>query len=256
MSDHRARDGVRVSSSGSGSPAIGRIERIGQLIVSPFVGDVSEFTGRVKSWSGWNWPPFFLVLALGATALITGPDGPAHQFLWVYAVIGAAVVLSLCRVMGLAGAVSAQGGGRAGPWQALVTGSSLLLAVLGLVGMDHYADHGDVDVTGPALIIPEGPATNGSTLTVAVDNQPHRTHLRLALAIEDAERGRQSCSPETTYSARLAGSGVEHAAELRSGELFSLPLGGARDAVRVLVTLATDEGCWMSVSVAEAVLHD
>lgn len=196
MTPRRSTDTYDVKSTGSGSLTIGKV---GRVVLSLFAGDVSEFSGRAKRWSGWNWPPFFLVLALGATALIAGPSGPARQFVWVYAAIGTAVVLSFCRVVGVVG------DSRSPVPRALVQGSALLLAVLGLVGMDHLAEHGEIDVTGRTHLSPSGPMTRMSAAQIVVDGPAQRSWLRLTVAVEDADPLQQSCTPESELTLQLIG---------------------------------------------------
>ncbi|MGW7514068.1 hypothetical protein ACWGJ2_00525 [Streptomyces sp. NPDC054796] len=243
----RHGDETRAETFGPHSAAIGRV---GQVILSLFAGDVGELYGRAKHWSGWNWPPFLLVVTLTTIALVTAPDGPARQLGWVYAVLGVAVVVSFARVVGVPD-------GRSGVRRGLMTGGSLLLAVLGLIGMDHYADHGEVAVTGTARLIPNAPAGNGAEVELFVDNTPRRSTLRLALTAEDSAPGAQTCTPETEFAASLVGGGAPGRAEgIRPGEAVEFPLGGQQGNVRVRFTVTTDEGCLMRLSVAEATLHD
>ncbi|NUK46097.1 hypothetical protein HRW13_35700 [Streptomyces lunaelactis] len=246
MTDDRRGDDVQVASHGEGAPAIGKV---GKLFLSVFVGDPAEFIGNVKRWSGWNWPPFFLVITLGAVALIIAPGGPTDQFLWVYFAIGAAVVVAFCRVIGVGSRDSSA------VWRALMTGGSLLLAVLGIVGMDHLADHGEVDVTGRTRISP-ATGTNGSGLRVVGNAPPERAQLRLVLTVADAVPGAQSCTPDTEMAVQLPNNANTLVADVTSGQPVEFPLGGLRDRIVVDVDLLTEDGCRMSVSVAEAALHD
>ncbi|WP_326654612.1 MULTISPECIES: hypothetical protein [unclassified Streptomyces] len=248
MTPRRSTDTYDVKSTGSGSLTIGKV---GRVVLSLFAGDVSEFSGRAKRWSGWNWPPFFLVLALGATALIAGPSGPARQFVWVYAAIGTAVVLSFCRVVGVVG------DSRSPVPRALVQGSALLLAVLGLVGMDHLAEHGEIDVTGRTHLSPSGPMTRMSAAQIVVDGPAQRSWLRLTVAVEDADPLQQSCTPESELTLQLiGGSNTGRVEGVRAGMPVELPLGGSRTEVRVQVALSAEEGCLLAVSVASAAFHD
>ncbi|MBR7678764.1 hypothetical protein KDA82_38610, partial [Streptomyces daliensis] len=178
----------------------------------------------------------------------------ARQLGWVYAVLGVAVVVSFARVVGVPEGVPED---RSGVRRGLMTGGSLLLAVLGLIGMDHYADHGEVAVTGTAQLIPNVPAGNGAEVELFVDNTPRRSMLRLALTVEDSAPGAQTCTPETEFTASLVGGGAPASTEgIRPGEAVEFPLGGQQGNVRVRFTVTTDEGCLMRVSVAEATLHD
>ena len=247
MTEHGNGDNIHVRTDGRGAPAIGKVSR---LFLSVFAGDVSDLTGRAKPWSGWNWPPFVLVVGLGSTALITAPVGPARQFHWVWAASAISVAMSFVRVVGV------PGGRRSALWRPLLTASSLLLAVVGLTAMRYLADHGEIAVT--ARISPST-ATNGSTLQVVVDSAPQRAYLRLRLSIDDADDagGRQACTPSASYTAQRVGGGdAGPATGKRSGEAVEFRLGGSRDDIRVRVTLTVDEGCAMKIAVTDAALHD
>ncbi|TQK50117.1 hypothetical protein FBY35_0425 [Streptomyces sp. SLBN-118] len=248
MTPPRSTDTYHVDSTGSGSLTIGKV---GRVVLSLFAGDVTEFSGTAKRWSGWNWPPFFLVLALGATALIMGPPGPTRQFAWVYAAIGLAVGLSFCRVVGVGGE------SRSPVPRALMQGSALLLSVLGLVGMDHLAEHGEIDVTGRTHLSPPGPMTRTSAAQIVVDGDAQRSWLRLTLAVEDAAPREQSCTPESEIALQLVGGSKSGRVDgVHAGTPVELRLGGSRTAVRVQVALSAEEGCLLAVSVASAAFHD
>ncbi|MFF0201327.1 hypothetical protein [Streptomyces sp. NPDC005017] len=231
---------------GDNSPAIGFVSK---LFLSVFVGDVVEFAARAKRWGGWNWPPFLLVVLLGSYALISAPDGPLRQFVWVYLAIAGSVCLALARL-------AYPGGERqARRWRVLMSAAAVMLAVAGTVGMDHLADHGEIDVTGRTRLT-AGTVTDGSELRLLIDGPVDRAWLRLTLGIRDAARSSQFCAPETRYSAQLrdqAGTGVDDG---RSGQTVDFPLGGLEGRIDVRITLRTDEGCLMNVFVADAVLHD
>ncbi|MFF9205775.1 hypothetical protein ACF1AE_28935 [Streptomyces sp. NPDC014986] len=244
---------VTVGVHGEGAAGFGYVHLLNLSLVG---GDWREVAGEVRRWSGWNWPQFLLVLFLDAVALLTSPDGDAGRLGWLYAVMAAALLLSFCRVAGVVGALADRAGTRMAYLPPTVSLGCVLLAVLGIVGMRYYADHGEVDVTGRTLITAEGPLTDGDRLTVTVRNDPARDRLRLALVLVDAVPGAQSCVPATTYDARLGSSGARRAEGMRSEQAFSLPLGGIRGDVRVEVVLHTDTGCRMGATVAEAALHD
>ncbi|MFF3286730.1 hypothetical protein [Streptomyces sp. NPDC003023] len=237
---------ARAGTTGDQSPAIGFVSK---LFLSVFFGDVDKFADTAKRWSGWNWPPFLLVLSLGTFALINAPDGPLRQFVWVYLAIGAAVVLALVRL------VAPSGETRARRWRVLMSATAVICAFAGTVGMDHLAEHGEIDVTGRTSISPDT-ATAGSELRLVVDNPADRSRLRLTLTIRDAARGSQFCAPETSYSAQLPGNASTRVEGVRSGEAVEFSLGGLRGDIEARITLLTDEGCRMSVSVADVVLHD
>ncbi|MFV0136835.1 hypothetical protein ACLGIH_27160 [Streptomyces sp. HMX87] len=243
---------VTVNASGDGSVGIGHV---GRLTASLLGGDWREVAQSVRRWSGWNWPQFFLVLLLDIVAFSMAPEGPARQLGWVYASMATALVLSFCRVAGVVGALARKGGRRTF-LPPLVSLGCVVLASLSIVGMDHYADHGEADVTGRARIVAEAPLVDGERLVVTVPNEPHRDHLRLGLVVSDAAPGAQSCVPGTTYEAKLKGSSARTVEGVRSGETFSLPLGGIRGNIEVEAVLRSDQGCRMAASVAEAVLHD
>jgi hypothetical protein len=244
----------QVEASGPGSVGIGTAGRV--LLLSLVGPEWEERAERVQRWSGWNWPQFFLVLLLDAVALSLAPDGPVRQIAWVYAAMAIALVLSFCRVAGLfrpRDEGDARGRRTLPP---LVSLGCVVLASLAIVGMNHYAEHGEAEVTGRTEITGAASAADGGRLTVTVENTPHRNHLRLSLVLTDAVPGAQSCVPATTYDAELAGSTDVRVEGVRSGETFSLPLGGVRGAVRVDVVLHTDPGCRLGTAVADAVLHD
>ncbi|WP_405506643.1 hypothetical protein OG323_07365 [Streptomyces cyaneofuscatus] len=230
---------------GSNSPAIGFV---GKLFLSVFLGDSADFTDRAKGWSVWNWPPFLLVVLVGAYALIVAPVGPARQFLWVYLALGTAVALALIRL------VLPARGTRA-PWRVLLSAAALMCSCAGAVGMDHLADHGEIDVTG-RIEISGGAVTDGSQLRLVVRSPADRARLRLTLTIRDAATAAQFCAPETRYSAQLLGNTSTRVDDVRSGQSVELPLGGLQGAIDVEITLLTEEGCRMNLSVANAVLHD
>lgn len=230
---------------GPNSPAIGFV---GKLFLSVFFGDSADFTDRAKGWSVWNWPPFLLVVSLGAYALIAAPDGPARQFLWVHLALGAAVALALIRL------VLPARGTRA-PWRVLMSAAAVICSCAGAVGMDHLADHGEIDVTGRSRMSGET-VTNGSQLRLVVDSPADRARLRLTLTIRDAAKAAQFCAPETRYSAQLLGNTGTRVDDVRSGQTVAFPLGGLQGAIDVEITLLTEEGCRMNLSVAAAVLHD
>ncbi|WP_433404806.1 hypothetical protein [Streptomyces sp. CA-146814] len=230
---------------GPNSPAIGFV---GKLFLSVFFGDSADFTDRAKGWSVWNWPPFLLVVSLGAYALIAAPDGPARQFLWVHLALGAAVALALIRL------VLPARGTRA-PWRVLMSAAAVICSCVGAVGMDHLADHGEIDVTGRSRMSGET-VTNGSQLRLVVDSPADRARLRLTLTIRDAAKAAQFCAPETRYSAQLLGNTGTRVDDVRSGQTVAFPLGGLQGAIDVEITLLTEEGCRMNLSVAAAVLHD
>ncbi|UYQ65822.1 hypothetical protein [Streptomyces peucetius] len=239
------------TTSGDNSPAIGFANTAnfgGKLFISLFAGDV-ESADKAKRLSGWNWPPFLLVVCLGSYALISAPDGPLRQFVWVYLAFGAAVGLALARL------IAPAGGRRARRWRVPMSATALICAVAGTVGMDHVADHGEIDVTGRTRIT-AGTVTNGSQLGLVVDSPADRSRLRLTLTIRDAERARQFCAPETRYSAQLRGNASTRVEGVKSGQTVEFPLGGLQDEIDVRISLRTDEGCQMSLFVANAVLHD
>ncbi|GGW65120.1 hypothetical protein [Streptomyces xantholiticus] len=232
--------------SGDNSPAIGFV---GKLFLSVFVGDVVEFADKAKSWGGWNWPPFLLVVSLGSYALISAPDGPLRQFLWVYLAIVAAVGLALVRL------ISPSGEKRARHWRVLMSATAVICAVAGTIGMDHLSEHGEIDVTGRTGIT-AGTVTNGSRLRLVVDSPADRSRLRLTLTIRDAARSSQFCAPETRYSAQLRGNASTRVENVESGRTIEFPLGGLQGEIDVRITLLTDEGCLMNLFVEDAVLHD
>ncbi|MCH0543416.1 hypothetical protein I3F58_28480 [Streptomyces sp. MUM 203J] len=243
---------VNVTIPGEGSVGIGYVH----LLKVVLGGDWREVATGVKRWSGWNWPQFFLVLVLDVTALFLAPDGPLDRLGWLYAAMATALLLSFCRVSGAVGTLAERAGNRLTYLPSLVSVGCVLLATTGIVGMQYYAAHGEVDVTGRARIKADAPLTDGGRLTVTVGNAPHRSRLRLTLELSDAAPGAQSCVPATTYDARLKGSGADRVEGVRSGQAFSLPLGGIRGEAQVEAVLHTDTGCRMGVSVAEAALHD
>jgi hypothetical protein len=244
---------VNVDVSGEGSAGFGYVHLLNLSLVG---GDWREVAGDVRRWSVWNWPQFLLVLLLDAVALLTAPEDTSTGVGWLYGVMVVTLVLSFCRVAGVVGVLA----DRAGPrWAYLPPSLSfgcVLLAALAVVGMRYYDEHGAVDVTGRTTVTPKGSLRDGERLTVTVQNDPARDHLRLVFELADAAPGAQSCLPATTYDARIQGSGTGRAEGVHSGEAFSLPLGGARGTVRVEAVLHTDKGCRMSVSVARAALHD
>ncbi|MGW7355615.1 hypothetical protein ACWGI0_02775 [Streptomyces sp. NPDC054802] len=236
------------TTTGDNSPAIGII---GKVVLSLFAGDaVDKFADKAKRWNGWNWPPFLLIVLLGGYALITAPDGPLRQFVWVYLALGVAVGLALTRLIAPAGER------RARRWRVLMSATALICAVAGTVGMDHLADHGEINVTGRTDIKGGETVTNGSRLRLVVDSPVDRSRLRITLAIRDAARAAQFCAPETTYSAELRGNASTRVEDVKSGQTIEFPLGGLQGEIEVGIILSTDEGCEMGLFVADAVLHD
>ncbi|MEW2635157.1 hypothetical protein AB0903_26800 [Streptomyces sp. NPDC048389] len=237
---------------GDNSPAIGFLRKllIGKVVLSFFAGDaVDAFADKAKRWGGWNWPPFLLVVLLGSYALISAPDGPPRQFLWVYLAIATAVGLALARLIVPAGVKWAR------HWRVLMSATALMCAVAGTVGMNYLAEHGEIDVTGRTGIT-GGTFTDASQLRLVVDSPADRSRLRLTLTIRDAARASQFCAPETSYSAELRGNASTRVEGVRSGQTLDFPLGGLQGLIEVRIILRTDAGCRMSVFVADAVLHD
>ncbi|WP_406293304.1 hypothetical protein OG948_02055 [Embleya sp. NBC_00888] len=139
----------------------------------------------------------------------------------------------------------------------LTTVLSLTCAVAALVWTQYLRSHGEVDVTGRVAVSPSGPISNGGRIDVVIDGAPRRTHLRLTLAIADADPRTQSCVPETTLDLVLTGRGRPVVVErVVGGTAVELPLGGFRSVVGATVTVHADKGCAMNVSVATAILHD
>ncbi|MFF2363820.1 hypothetical protein ACFVU0_14040 [Streptomyces sp. NPDC058122] len=232
---------------GNNSPAIGFV---GKLFLSIFVGDVVEFADRVKHWGGWNWPPFLLVVLLGSYALISAPDGPPHQFVYVYLAIAGSLVLALARL------AHPRSDRLPRHWRVLISAAAVMLAVAGTVGMDYLSDHGEIDVSGRTRLTPRGEVTTGSELILVVTGPTDRAHLRLKLTISDANEDEGFCKPESRYAAQLRDHASTRVEEVRSDRTIDFPLGGLQGQIEVQITLWTDEGCQMNVSVAEAVLHD
>ncbi|MEU1466543.1 hypothetical protein ABZ467_39455 [Streptomyces sp. NPDC005727] len=233
--------------SGDNAPAIGFV---GKLFLSVFVGDVVEFADRAKHWGGWNWPPFLLVVLLGSYALISAPDGPPHQFVYVYLAIAGSLVLALARL------AHPKSGRLAGHWRVLITAAAVMLAVAGTVGMDYLSDHGEIDVSGRTRLTPRGEVTKGSELSLVVTGPTDRAHLRLTLTISDAKGIEGFCKPESHYAAQIRDRASTRVEKVHSGRTVDFPLGGLQGQIEVQITLWTEEGCQMNVSVAEAVLHD
>ncbi|MFE3474132.1 hypothetical protein [Streptomyces sp. B27] len=230
---------------GPNSPAIGFV---GKLFLSVLVGDSVDLTDRARRWSLWNWPPFLLVVTLAAASLVAAPDGPARQFLWVHLALGLSVALVLVRL------VLPVRKGRP-HWRVLMSATALIGSLTAVVGMDHLADHGELDVTGRSRI-GGGPFTDGSTAGLVVDSPADRARLRLTLTVRDADRATQFCAPEARYSAQLRGVTSTRVEDVRGGQTIGFPLGGLQGPIHVEITLRTDEGCWMNLSVTRAVLHD
>ncbi|GAA1924147.1 hypothetical protein GCM10009837_56810 [Streptomyces durmitorensis] len=230
---------------GNKAVAVGRV--LGDFVISLVLGDgLKNAVGDASTWRVWNWPPFLIVLGLGTTALVIAPGGPQSQYAGVYVLLGLALLLAGARIVGIV-APSAT--------KALVSALSVLLAVGALLWVDRLTEHGEVDVTGRAEIS-RGPVENGDLLSVVVADAPSRTHLRLALMVRDAVPDAQSCTPETRLTVALRGAGANSAhTDVRAGQAVDLPLGGAHGALRVDVTVHTDPGCRMTVSVDDAVLH-
>ncbi|QTE03081.1 hypothetical protein [Streptomyces cyanogenus] len=233
--------------SGNYSPAFGFV---GKLFLSVIVGDVVAFADRAKHWGGWNWPPFLLVVLLGSYALISAPNGPPHQFVYVYLAIAGSLVLALARLAHPKSDMLAR------HWRALISAAAVMLAVAGTVGMDYLSDHGEIDVSGRTSLTPRGEVTRGSELSLVVAGPTDRAHLRLQLTISDAKEDEGFCKPESRYAAQIRDRGSTRVEEVRSGRTVDFPLGGLQGQIEVQITLWTEEGCQMNVSVAEAVLHD
>ncbi|GFH36834.1 hypothetical protein [Streptomyces pacificus] len=232
---------------GDSSQAIGFV---GKLFLSIFVGDVVEFADRAKHWGGWNWPPFLLVLLLGSYALISAPDGPPHQFVYVYLAIAGSLVLALGRL------AHPKSDRLARHWRVLMSAAAVMLAVAATVGMDYLSDHGEIDITGRTSLTPRGEVTSGSELSLVVTGPTDRAHLRLKLTISDAKGDQGFCEPESRYAAQLRDRASTRVEEVRSGRTVDFPLGGLQGQIEVQIALRTNEGCQMNVSVAEAALHD
>ncbi|MYS80521.1 hypothetical protein [Embleya scabrispora] len=226
----------RAEARGRGAVAVAHV--VGDVIVSVFAGDAKK----------WSLPPFCLVMALAAAVLIRNPGGPQGQFTGTYILAGTAVLVAGSRALAIVG--SERG-------RAAITVVSLTCVVAALVWTEHLRSHGEVDVTGRVAVAPRVPVSDGARIKLVIDDAPRRTRLRLTLAVEDAEPGAQSCTPETTLGVAVSGGGKRGAAEgFSGGEGVDLALGGPRGDVEATVTVHTEKGCLMNVSVATAVLHD
>lgn len=237
--------GSETRAEGNKAVAVGRV--LGNFVISLVVGDgLKNAMGDASTWRVWNWPPFLIVVGLGAAALVIAPEGAQSQYTGVYVLLGLAVLLAGARIVGIVAPPATK---------ALVSALSVLLAVGALLWVDRLTEHGEVNVTGRAEVSGPAPVGDGQTLSVAVADAPSRTHLRLALTVRDAVPAAQSCTPETTLTVALRGGGADSAhTDVRAGQQVDLPLGGAK-GVRVDVTVHTDPGCRMTVSVDNAVLH-
>ncbi|MET7302212.1 hypothetical protein [Embleya sp. NPDC005575] len=228
----------RLSADSRGRGAIAIAQVVGNIIVSIFADGAKK----------WSLPPFYVVIALVAVALLRNPGGPQDQFSWTYALMGAAVLATGLRALAIVG--SERG-------RVLITVVSFTCVVAALVWTEYLRSHGEVDVTGRVAISPSGPVSDGGRIDVVIDGAPRRSHLRLTLAVEDADPRTQSCVPETTLGLILTGRGRPVVVEqVTGGSAVDLPLGGFRSVVSATVTVHADKGCVMNVSVATAVLHD
>ncbi|MDX2604690.1 hypothetical protein PV379_30485 [Streptomyces caniscabiei] len=223
--------------------AVGQV--LGNLVVSLVVGDaLKDAAEGARSWRVWNWLPFLVVLGLGGTALLR-TKGSSGQLLWVCLMLGVAVTAALVRVAGFR---------RPAAVAALVSALSVALAAGAVVRAEYLREHGEVDVKGRTKVSPDRPLTDGETLLVRVRSEVPRTHLRLVLTVTDAFPDTAYCAPDTSLDIALEG-GRTAVAEVRSGAVVDLPLGGARPDARVGVTVSTSHGCQMHVTVRDAVLH-
>ncbi|MEN3584502.1 hypothetical protein AAH978_10155 [Streptomyces sp. ZYX-F-203] len=231
------------------------IGMVGSLI-SDFGPTVRDLARAVHGWSGWGWAQFFLVLALDVAAFSWTPDGPVGRPAWVYPAMATALLLSLARVTGVVGTLVKDARWHRVYVPPLFSLGGVLLAVGSVAGMADAAAHGEVDVTGRTLIADADQVGDGHAMTVTVENDPPRSRLRLELLLLDASPDAGSCVPSTTYDAKLVGGGALTIEGVRSGQTFSLPLGGARGLVSVEAVLHSAPGCRLRVSVAAATLHD
>jgi hypothetical protein len=220
---------------GRGAIAIAHL--VGNVIVSVFADDAKR----------WSLPPFCVIIAFAAAVLLRSPEGPQSQFTWTYILSGAAVVAAGARA--LAAVTSKQG-------QAFTTVVALSCVVAAFVWTEYLRSHGEVDVTGRITLTPEIPVPDGGQIDIVIDDAPRRTHLRLTLTVEDAFPRVQSCVPETRLDVMLVGGGSRSVVEWTTPDTtVDLPLGGSHGVVGVAVTVHTDKGCLMDVSVATAALH-
>ncbi|MPY62875.1 hypothetical protein [Streptomyces spongiae] len=200
----------------------------------------------------WNWASFLLVLTLTSVAIIRSPGGPGGESTGVLLMCGLAFLASLWRAVGVGRLDSGSHVGR----RATVSALSLTLAISGLAWSEELRVHGDVDVRGRTSISPADSLESGTTAAVSVDRAPTRARLRVTFAVTDALPAAQSCTPDTRLDVGAAADPHSAYRGVRSGSAVDIPLGGQRPHIRLRVTLRTDPGCSMNVSIAEAVLHD
>ncbi|WP_327727849.1 hypothetical protein OG250_13445 [Streptomyces sp. NBC_00487] len=223
--------------------AVGQV--LGNFVVSLVVGDaLKDAAEGVRSWRGWNWLPFLVVLALGGTALLRA-QGSSGQLPGVCVMLAVATAAALVRVAGFR---------RPAAVAALVSALSLALAAGALVRAEYLRGHGEVDVEGRTTVTPDRPLTDGETLDVVVRGGVARTHLRLVLSVAEAFPDTQFCTPDTSLDVALDG-GRAAVTDVTSGEAVDLPLGGVRPDARVRVVVRAPHGCQMRVTVHDAVLH-
>lgn len=237
---------------GPGASAIGTfVVVIGEAVAKAF-GElaakvVGPPAGRMR-----NWFLFILVLTLTSVAIIRSPGGPGGESNGVLLVCGLAVLASGWRAIGLGWL----GPGAPVARHATVSALSLTLAITGPVWSEELRRHGDVDVRGRASVSPATSLQDGTAATVDIDDVPTRARLRVAFAVSDTLPAAQSCTPETRLDVGANADPHSVHRDVRSGSAVDIPLGGQRTQIRLRVTLRTDPGCRMNVSIAEAVAHD
>ncbi|OPC79049.1 hypothetical protein B4N89_33665 [Embleya scabrispora] len=196
----------------------------------------------------WRLPPFLLVGALVGTALLRSPSGPQGASRWIHLLMVVAVMATGVRAFALLESERDR---------VLMTVLSFACVIAACVWTEYLRVHGEVDVTGRVEVTHARSVSDGGRIDLVIDGTPRRTHLRLTFAVEDADGRTQSCVPETRLDVALTGRGRPVVVErVVAGTPVDLALGGLRSGVSAALTLHTDAGCAMNVSVATAIVHD
>ncbi|MGW9212916.1 hypothetical protein ACWGR4_38870 [Embleya sp. NPDC055664] len=228
----------RLSAESKGRGAIAIAQVMGNVIVSIFADDSRR----------WRLPPFCVVIALVTTALLRNPGGPEDQFTGIHVLMGIALLATVLRALALVG--SERG-------RVSITVVSLICVMAAFVWTEYLRVHGEVDVTGRVEVAHAMSVPDGGRVYIKVKGAPGRTHLRLTLAVRDADERAQACVPQTRLDLLLTGPGRPVAVDgIPGGTTVDLALGGSRSTVEATMTVHTDPGCAMNVSVATAILHD
>ncbi|MGW2540984.1 hypothetical protein ACWC5I_08930 [Kitasatospora sp. NPDC001574] len=210
--------------------------------------------------------PLLAAVAAAVYAVLSWPGGPQHQYVWFYLALSASFVLAVLCVIGGAAAKGPKG---AAPTEApskpstaglLLLSSALVLALLGLAGLEDVRRNGEITVEisvrgGQPLA---GAVAGTRTLVVPASTADNvRDHLRLALTVSDDNPTSPTCVHKTTATLTPTTPGVTPTTKrVPAQAVVEFDLGGSRGEVTIDVTVRTGPGCSMQVAARGTLFND